>query len=181
MWDALKTWEKYNSILEYTWRRYNLNTTYTDSLGSKSGGSSGFQNYPKGDRSYSFNTSTGQFSTSNYGNLSYGSTFYTGGGSTLTENRITFWTTDESGVTSYGWASYPRTAVKNTSRGSYIGAVKSTSSSTYPTNGASGSYWYDTRTSAYIRGTLIGFVEEVEGTYPVDGRHNDNYWYVLVN
>lgn len=65
------------------------------------------------------------------------------------------------------------------SKGSYIGTASSTTSSAYPTDGKSGSYWYTKTTStiSYSRGTLVS--SNLIGTsYPTNGRHTDGYWYV---
>lgn len=66
-------------------------------------------------------------------------------------------------------------------KGSYVGVVTSTSSSTYPNGGASGSYWYDGRTTTtqWSKGsTSYGTVSSTSSSaYPSNGR-SGSYWYV---
>lgn len=61
------------------------------------------------------------------------------------------------------------------------GQVTSTSSSSYPSNGQSGSYWYVSAGSdtSYSKGsTSYGQVESTSSTaYPNPGNHTDGYWY----
>ena len=71
---------------------------------------------------------------------------------------------------------------KNYSQGSTsYGTVTSTSSSTYPSNGQSGSYWYvsagSTTETLNEKGTLYNTVIADYGTYPENGK-SGNYWYV---
>ena len=61
------------------------------------------------------------------------------------------------------------------------GTVTSTSSSAYPSNGKSGSYWYvsagSTSQTLDEPGTLNGTIVADYGTYPENGK-SGNYWYI---
>ena len=64
-----------------------------------------------------------------------------------------------------------------TIRGSYIDDVTSTSASAYPSNGASGDYWYVSNGSETSRGNYVDIVSSVDyNAYPNDGIQ-DGYWY----
>lgn len=63
-------------------------------------------------------------------------------------------------------------------RGQLNGAVSSLSSSTYPSNGVSGGYWYVSTGSSQTQGTFIDTVESRDPlTYPDNGMQ-DGYWYI---
>ena len=66
-------------------------------------------------------------------------------------------------------------------QGSLVGNVYSTSSSAYPNNGISGSYWYVRYTAGdrttYSKGSANGSVTSTDqSAYPQDGR-SGSYWY----
>ena len=62
-------------------------------------------------------------------------------------------------------------------QGSFVSAVTSSSSSAYPSNGISGSYWYVSNGSQQVKGSLVGTVESYDSSaYPDDGIL-DGYWY----
>ena len=68
-------------------------------------------------------------------------------------------------------------------QGSLLGTVYSTSSSAYPSDGISGSYWYVRYSSGdrttYSKGSAAGSVTSTnKSAYPSNGRHSDGYWYV---
>lgn len=63
-------------------------------------------------------------------------------------------------------------------KGSYIDDVSSTSSSAYPSNGASGSYWYVSKGSETSRGNYIDNVTSSNYTQYPDNGIKDGYWYV---
>lgn len=61
------------------------------------------------------------------------------------------------------------------------GRVNSTNSSAYPSNGRSGSYWYVSDGSEWVKGSFIQTVTaDSDRAYPDDGVHTDNYWYVKI-
>lgn len=178
VWSGLVSWNKYNSILQYTWRRYYTTTTTSYVESSLSTGTQGFYVFEYVYKNYSLNTSTGTFSVSNqvfFQDIPNSSYFYL-----MNENNLRKHLKD-SYYNQSTYTEYTSKQESSTVRGTYIGTVSSTSSTAYPTNGQSGSYWYDTRTSAYIRGTTnYGTVEADEGTYPNNGRHTDGFWYVKI-
>lgn len=70
---------------------------------------------------------------------------------------------------------------QETVRGSYIDDVSSTSSSAYPSNGASGSYWYVSNGSETSRGNYIDIVSSTDyNAYSNDGIQS-GYWYIRKN
>ena len=64
--------------------------------------------------------------------------------------------------------------------GTSYGTVNSTSSSTYPTNGASGNYWYvyTGTTTQYSQGSANGSVSSTNRSAYPDNNYQGNYWYV---
>ena len=177
-------WKKYNSIskLTYKWRKYNTTSGYsgwertgdikTDYFSSSNSMYTSFTGYTN----INVNSSTGRIS---------------GVGSSITIGMVgaiyrsingseaQYMSNTRSG-SQYLNTFYPIAAKATTVKGTYIGTVTSTSSTAYPTNGQSGSYWYDTRTSStnYSQGSYIGEVIAEDGTYPTNGRASDGYWYV---
>ena len=177
VWSSLESWQKYNSQLQYTWRQYSVAYAY-----SEVSGGSGYGQVADNTMvymEYSINNSNGTY---NYlrqgypGERMYSDPFYIKISNTTI--RKCTQTGAGSGHFSYSYTDYNISSTA--SRGTYRGTVTSTSSSAYPTNGQSGSYWYDTRTSAYIQGSYVGVVEAEPNTYPSNGRHSDGYWYVLI-
>ena len=65
-------------------------------------------------------------------------------------------------------------------QGSTNGTVTSTSSSTYPNDGISGSYWYvyTGTTTEYSRGSANGSVSSTNRSAYPDNNYSGNYWYV---
>lgn len=73
------------------------------------------------------------------------------------------------------------TSSTETIRGSKITTVSSTSSSSYPSDGILGSYWYVSTGShvEYLKGSFVeSVISRNSTTYPINGRHSDGYWYV---
>ena len=74
--------------------------------------------------------------------------------------------------------------IKETSyndKGSFIGDVYSTDTSTYPSDSISINYWYTANgyDSTYSQGVKVGTVnDKTETTYPNNARHTDSFWYV---
>lgn len=64
-------------------------------------------------------------------------------------------------------------------KGSFIGTVTSSSSTTYPNNGVSGSYWYayTGRTTVYSKGTSAGTVTSSNRSEYPDDDVSGSYWY----
>ena len=122
-------------------------------------------------RTYSFDSSTGVITlSSSTSTISSGNTYYF-------TSRDTTYKFTSSGVLQN---CYPAIVTSEISRGDYIGDVTSTTSSTYPSNGAQDGYWYVyyTSTTTYSRGTFIETVYSYdESAYPADARHTDGYWY----
>lgn len=150
------------STVTYKWRKYNLDSTKTYTWNKYSITNSGYRWERWGVQ----------------GNVN-------GGALTNSYDYVTSSNINEYPNPGYQYHAYNTTwfYYKNrqtlTNKGSYIGTVSSTSSSAYPTNGKSGSYWYDTRTSStsYSRGSYIGKVSSSSSTtYPTDGK-SGSYWY----
>lgn len=73
---------------------------------------------------------------------------------------------------------FKMTATGEIKRGSYIKEVTSSSSSTYPSDGISGSYWYVYDREDKSRGSFVTSVSSSSsGSYPSNGI-SGNYWYV---
>lgn len=177
-------WKKYNSTstLIYTWRQYNTSTTYSG--WERSGDistvyfktSSGAYHLTSGYRSITVDSSTGKIT-------GVGAKVEIGAVGTIYRNfsnRKAQYINNTKSGSQYLCTFYDIESKGTTLKGTYRGTVTSTSSTAYPTNGASGSYWYDTRTSAtsYSQGSYIEEVIAEDGTYPTNGRASDGYWYV---
>lgn len=168
-------WRKYNSTADvtYSWRQYNLKSeTYYEyrTNGTES------VTIQEGYASFSFNSSTGEFSgTGTYYTIgSHGVNVYSiiGDGKSMLYGRQSSPNTEATVYESY--------QTSRQIKGSYRGDVTSASSSAYPTNGLSGSYWYDTRTSStsYSQGSYIGEVTAEETAFTDNARHSDGFWYM---
>lgn len=73
---------------------------------------------------------------------------------------------------------YKMTATGEIKRGSYIKEVTSSSSSAYPNDGISGSYWYVYDRETKSRGSFVSSVSSSSsGAYPSNGI-SGRYWYV---
>lgn len=177
-------WKKYNATATttYKWRQYDLQQTYTVEEKFE-GSASDVQDWVlnrEGYRSYRID-SNGVFHP-------VGSLVKVGNKATIYEdfngtNQITSWTTtyNDKYHDPYGYETRTLTSVPGPkTKGTYRGTVTSTSSTTYPTNGQSGSYWYDSRTSStsYSRGSYVGEVTAEETAFTNNARHSDGYWYV---
>lgn len=186
IWKSNVEYERYNSLLEYTWRQYDTTLQYT------------WRQYNVTSRYESHQVAT-LAKSSRAGARSYlteGGTYkirspwsYTSGIRNHPSNSttsITYDTVVEGGVT-YRTGKYihnywdnETTVLENRlvySQGSYRGDVTSTSSTAYPTNGRSGSYWYDTRTSDRVKGSYRGDVTSTSSSaYPTNGL-SGSYWY----
>lgn len=164
-------YNKYNSILEYFWKKYEVNTTSTFYLSNYTS-----ENVVRGgSSSYYLNPTTGLLE----GRGSIYSYPKDVGVTVYSINKDGKWMMRAKIAEAPGLVENFRVKQKiDKSKGSYIEQVSSVNSTEYPTNGQSGSYWYDTRTSSYSRGDYIGEVTAEDGTYPVDGRASDGYWYV---
>lgn len=191
---ALYIYEKYSSINGYSWRRYNLNVTQSvrqTSLGE------GEWNYNTMAWTASSYTVVGDkfkcnWVLTNVSALPVGSTFYTYGSGTSQPGELQSSIVRRTKTHNPEWPSYDfpdgiknplysntsLTITSSTTKGTYVGTVTSTNINAYPTNGASGGYWYDTRIASYTRGDYIGDVIAEDKTLPDDGRHTDGYWYV---
>lgn len=171
------TWRQYNTTLQYSWRQYNLTTqtTYVEKRENNIGNQGSQYWYT----SYSFNTSTGKFNFTGTRirdpMTMKGKGFYYGAPHLSGNDYITYGDTNDWGFSPHQkiYSTVSETQVK----GSYRGTVKSTSSTAYPTNGKSGSYWYDTRTSSRVKSTYRGTVKSTNSTaYPTNGSQG-TYWY----
>ena len=108
---------------------------------------------------------------------SYGSkAFYKINSFTYDTNSYGYATRVTIGCTSYSFNTNGSTAQQIS--GSYIEDVTSASSSAYPANGVSGSYWYVSKGSESSKGNYIDTVtSENYNQYPDDGIQG-GYWYV---
>lgn len=170
------TWRQYNTTLQYTWRKYNLSsqTSYVMSLGSTVTLESWEKNNVEFFANISVNPNTGAITLLDSVRNEQTSGVYYVHFSNV--NRAGYFRTSGN---RYNTSATEINAKKNTtySKGSYVSTVTSTSSTTYPTNGKSGSYWYDTRTSSRLKSTYRGTVKSTNSTaYPTNGQ-SGTYWY----
>lgn len=176
-------WKKYNSTskVTYKWRQYNTTTGYsgwerTGDIKTTYFSSGEYYATMKGYLDISINSRTGTISpVGAYVEIGNIGTLYR----SINGSDAQYMTNTRSG-SRYLNTYYSIASKATTVKGTYRGTVTSTSSTAYPTNGKSGSYWYDTRTSStsYSQGSYIGEVIAEDGTYPTNGRASDGYWYV---
>ena len=176
-------WKKYNATpnLTYSWRQYNTSTSYSGweriaDIQTVYFSSGDLYSLLSGHRSITINSSTGRISgVGNQVEIGNVGTVYR----YISGNEAQYVTNTRSG-SRYLCTFYKIASKGTTTKGTHRGTVTSTSSAAYPTNGQSGSYWYDTRTSStsYSQGSYIGEVIAEDGTYPTNGRASDGYWYV---
>ncbi len=196
IWPAFLQWLKYNvnNITTYKWKEYTVgsstvytwdryNTTSTTTYSYSDTGSTGTVSATKAGTVYKpakFTESSGwTFAAVTGSTLTSGSWFATSNSATAKIYYFNSWASESS-------ARYTavRTTTKNTtySKGSTkYAAVTSTSSSAYPANGQSGSYWYVKRSGSSTEetaGTLVGEVTSTTSdAYPSNGKSGSN-WYV---
>lgn len=159
-------YNKYAIKRIYEWDRYNLKEQYeTYQTSPSSGVSHGGGAY----LNYDFNKDTGTFTLRGWaadmdeiGN----STYYVSASSSRIRAYRNYQPTHDV-VSRLG------TPIK----GTHSGTTTSESSSAYPSNGISGSYWYVSKSYRNTRGAFIESIEADEGTYPDNGIQG-NYWYV---
>ena len=203
-------WNKYNLKTQttYSWNKYNTNANESISWGSwiKMDGTNGIMGpgeYNRGGDEDTFTrdangrmklkrgTSFSDFhSVGQNAGISFAFFYcytYTGTPSGYKYSFFIFQSCDTdgrmAGIISGSGKSYKSGRItKNYSQGSTsYGTVTSTSSSAYPSNGQSGSYWYvsagSTSQTLNEPGTLSGTIVADYGTYPENGK-SGNYWYV---
>lgn len=171
------TWRKYNldTTKTYTWRQYNnerVITSYTERITSNTS-----HDWKSGYTGYTFSTTDGLFRRN--GELLNEIQAANRGIPVYAPIAINGTKTIYSSRNGYPYQRHTSDPNYSDQKGTYRGTVSSTSSTKYPTNGKSGSYWYDTRTSStsYSRGSYIGKVSSSSSTtYPTDGKFG-SYWY----
>ena len=143
--------------MQYVWSKYNINESVTRSSDSFS--NRGWGVYVMIGTSYTYDSSTKRYEVSgstrlvrrytrSYFNSGYKylktETCLDGGFSNIANCSSVFYIRSYASTTSNGdfFNGTEYTPIVSQSRGSYIGTVTSSSSSAYPTNGISGSYWY---------------------------------------
>ncbi len=121
----------------YVWRRY-LAIKYAEGywvVNSNQQYGGPYQGYAN----YSFNATTGTYSLFNPKTLrqpmTLGDFVYISGGSSLTRIQV-------GGGNTVRYGNKNRTTLSPAGRGNYLGFVFSSSSSSYPSNGVQGDYWY---------------------------------------
>lgn len=183
-------WNRYSISYQYKWNRYSKITTvggyrevqshYADVRGWPDGMSS----------SYEFNQTTGKFRLTG-SIISPGSNKY--GGLTWVEVHYSSLYDSEANIGAWVdyiyWArsgSQGQTNIdKYTSEpnevegpGNLITVVRSTSSSAYPDDGASGNYWYKYIGYDKVQGSASGSVTSTDRNAYPDNGISGNYWYV---
>lgn len=187
-------WNRYNITTKYKWNRYTIETYKSGSVSYGGGGSrviqwNGtvwfFDRVPDFENGrWDITHGSGTWNGVGAGDWVSIGTISSGSGGTLylaSQKVERKWVNGEYISTLY----YSQTAnlitTDSNTRGSLIGGVTSTSSSAYPSNGISGSYWYVSNGSEQTKGSLNGTVEsDNPNAYPADGI-SGNYWYTKIS
>ena len=185
-------WNRYNIVTNYKWNQYTVETVSSGYVSYGGGGSRQiqwngtvwfFDRVPTYNGRWDTTHGSGTWNGVDAGDwVSIGSISGSSGGTLyLASQKVERkWVNGEYISTLY----YSQTAnlitTDSNTRGSLIGGVTSTSSSAYPSNGISGSYWYVSNGSEQTKGTLSGTVESDNPTAYPDNGISGNYWYVKV-
>lgn len=179
-----------NITTTYTWVRYNANSITTYAEGPWEFMWNNEVNYGEqwnGYRSYSFNSSTGEFTTSSYwsGNVEDApSPLYHSFNLNNNLQRDTIHKSPAAQKVDFTLHRRGSTSSTSYSRGSYVSQTSGRSYS-YKLNNQRNSdgYWWvrGGSSTSYSRGSFIDTIIAEDGTYPDNGRVGTTYWYIKGN
>lgn len=181
-------WNRYNTSTVYTWNKYNVSQTATETVSASNTTKYSIDNVTNMRTFYKSRPSivNGKYSYAGISTVSYNicssSTFSsaivgycmncTDSSYALIEDAYL------NGMIGRITSRLHRLGNLTTTKGSLIGSVTGSTSSTYPTDGISSSYWYTYTGTSIVKGTTAGSVSSSSrNTYPNDGV-SGSYWYV---
>ena len=200
------TWNRYtrNQSTRHVWRKYSISNTYTINLSPGAHFNLRYSHLgtlvyrtirvsSNGSISYSSGIT---ITSSNYASISNNKYTNDGTQTTITgiyaiqsEGKLLHNISADYGYDEYKEGTSQILAVynamrisprENPSKGSFIENVYSAYESTYPTNGQSGSYWYEYvgQETVYSQGSYIDQVSSNDRSAYPDNNYSGSYWYV---